>query len=356
MSEGERRYLITGGAGFIGSAVVRHLIRETPHEVAVVDKLTYAGHLSSLDPVAPSPRYRLFREDVADGRRMREVFAAFRPTVVMHLAAESHVDRSISGPDAFVRSNIVGTFTLLEAALTYWEGLPALERDGFRFHQVSTDEVFGSLGPTGLFDERSPYRPNSPYGAAKASADHLVRAWHATYGLPVVVSHCCNNYGPHQHPEKLVPLMILNALEGRPLPVYGDGRQVRDWLFVDDHVRALMLVAERGRIGESYAIGASAELPNIEMVRAICAAVDARRPDRGAGPSDQLIRFVADRPGHDFRYGIDASKIRDELGWRPREAFSVGLAKTVDWYLAHRAWWEPLRSAFRAPPASGGTA
>jgi dTDP-glucose 4,6-dehydratase len=354
MNGGVRRYLITGGAGFIGSAVVRHLIGETPHEVAVVDKLTYAGHLSSLAPVAANPRYRFFREDVADGRRMRAVIAAFRPDVIMHLAAESHVDRSISAPDTFVRSNIVGTFTLLEAALAYWQEHARTERHRFRFHQVSTDEVFGSLGTTGIFNEQSPYRPNSPYGAAKASADHLVRAWHTTYGLPVVVSHCCNNYGPYQYPEKLVPLMILNALEGRPLPVYGDGSHVRDWLHVDDHVRALMLVAERGRVGETYAVGANAELPNLAVVQAICAAVDARRPDQSAGPSGRLIQMVGDRPGHDFRYAIDASKIRNELGWRPREEFSSGLAKTVDWYLANQSWWEPLRPAGDPQAATGG--
>jgi dTDP-glucose 4,6-dehydratase len=339
-----QRFIVTGGAGFIGSAVVRHLILNTPHEAVVIDKLTYAGNLESLAPVADNKRYRFFRDDIADGRRMRELFAAAKPDVVLNLAAESHVDRSIDGAADFVQTNIVGTFTLLETALTYWQGLPANRKDSFRFHHVSTDEVFGSLGVDGAFVETSPYRPNSPYAASKASSDHLVRAWHETHGLPVVVSNCSNNFGPYQFPEKLIPLMILNCLEGKELPVYGKGENVRDWLYVEDHVRALMLVAEKGRVGETYVIGGEGGLANLAVVKSICALADRRAPDARIGPREALIRFVKDRPGHDLRYFVDSSKIRDELGWRPQETFHTGMEKTIDWYLANRDWWTLLRS------------
>ena len=338
-----RRFLVTGGAGFIGSAVVRHLIAHTPHQVAVIDKLTYAGNLQSLAPAAESPRYRFFRGDIADSGRVREVIAAVEPDVIVNLAAESHVDRSINGAGAFIDTNVVGTFILLDAALDHWRKLPAAVRDSFRFHHVSTDEVFGALGPQGAFDEASSYRPNSPYSASKAAGDHLVRAWHSTYGLPVVLSNCGNNFGPYQFPEKLIPLMILNCIEGRPLPVYGSGQNVRDWLHVEDHVRALLLIAERGRIGETYLVGGAGGLTNLAVVKAICALIDRRVPDSAIGRRERLVRFVADRPGHDLRYSVDASKIRDELGWRPQESFVTGLEKTVDWYLANRDWWGPLR-------------
>lgn len=339
-----RRYLVTGGAGFVGSALVRHLIQDTPHEVAVVDKLTYAGNRASLDTVATSARFRFFQDDIGNVARMRQIFATVEPDAVIHLAAESHVDRSIDSAGQFIASNIVGTFQLLEAALAYWRGLPPARRDGFRFHHVSTDEVFGTLGAEGTFSETSPYRPNSPYSASKAAADHLVRAWHRTYGLPIVVSNSGNNFGPYQHPEKLIPLSILNCLEGLPLPVYGNGRNVRDWLYVDDHVRALMLVAGQGRVGETYLVGGAGGVANIDVVKSICALVDSKLPDSAIGARDRLITFVADRPGHDFRYGIDASKIRRDLGWEPREDFAAALGRTVDWYAANRAWWAPLRS------------
>ncbi|MEO8667031.1 MAG: dTDP-glucose 4,6-dehydratase [Bauldia sp.] len=336
------RFLVTGGAGFIGSAVVRHLIAGTSHEVAVVDKLTYAGNLSSLAAASKDVRYRFFRDDITDSRRMREIFDEASPDIVMHLAAESHVDRSIDGPAEFVKTNVVGTLVLLDAALAHWRRLSPERKARFRFHHVSTDEVYGSLGPAGAFDESAPYRPNSPYSASKAGSDHLVRAWHATYGLPVVISNCSNNFGPYQFPEKLIPLMTINAIEGRELPVYGDGRHVRDWLFVEDHVRALMLVAETGKNGETYVIGGEGGRTNLDVVREICAAVD-RLADNGRCASEQ-IRFVADRPGHDLRYAIDATKIRNELGWAPREHFERALEKTVRWYIANRAWWEPLRA------------
>jgi dTDP-glucose 4,6-dehydratase len=323
---------------------VRHLIGETPHEVAVIDKLTYAGNLESLAPVAADRRYRFFRDDVTDAGRMGEIIAMVQPDVILHLAAESHVDRSIDAAATFVQTNIVGTFTLLEAALGWWRTLPAARRDRFRFHHVSTDEVFGSLGADGAFTEASPYRPNSPYAASKAASDHLVRAWHATHGLPIVTSNCSNNFGPYQFPEKLIPLMILNCLEGKALPVYGEGRNVRDWLYVEDHVRALLLVAEKGRVGETYVVGGGAEVTNLEVVRTICALVEARLPAGREGSREALIRFVADRPGHDLRYAIDATKIRDELGWRPRETFQSAMEKTVNWYLANSDWWGRPRS------------
>lgn len=339
-----KRYLVTGGAGFIGSAVVRHLIQKTPHRVLVVDKLTYAGNRDNLSSVSNDPRLTFLQADIGDGAAMRQAFAEFVPDIVMHLAAESHVDRSIDGPAAFIETNIVGSFVLLQEALRHWRSLPPAEQEGFRFHQISTDEVFGSLGEDGLFSETSPYQPNSPYSASKAASDHLARAWHHTYGLPVVLSNCSNNYGPYHFPEKLIPLMILNALEGKELPVYGSGANVRDWLHVEDHARALALIAERGRIGESYNVGGSAECSNLQVVKAICALMDELALDAAIGPRENLIRFVADRPGHDQRYAIDASKIERELDWRPQESFESGLRKTVAWYLENRDWWGRIRS------------
>jgi dTDP-glucose 4,6-dehydratase len=339
-----RRILVTGGAGFIGSAVVREIIRATPHQVMVVDKLTYAGNLANLGPVANDSRFGFVRADIADAAKMRETVRSFRPDVIMHLAAESHVDRSIDGPGEFVQTNVVGTFSLLQAALGYWRTVSRAARQEFRFHHVSTDEVFGSLGPEGLFTETTPYQPNSPYSASKAASDHLVRAWHHTYGLPVVLSNCSNNYGPYHFPEKLIPLTILNALEGKPLPVYGKGENVRDWLYVEDHSRALLMIAERGRVGESYNVGGNNEKSNLEVVRTICALMDELAPDLRIGPREKLINFVQDRPGHDLRYAIDASKMRNELGWSPAETFESGLRRTVAWYLANRSWWTCIRS------------
>ena len=339
-----KRILVTGGAGFIGSAVVRQAIRETDHQVVVVDKLTYAGNMDSLAPVSNDPRYAFERADIADAAKMRELFERYRPDAVMHLAAESHVDRSIDGPGEFIQTNVVGTFTLLQAALGYWRTLPGAERDAFRFHHISTDEVFGSLGEDGLFCETTAYDPRSPYSASKAASDHLVRAWHHTYGLPVVVTNCSNNYGPYHFPEKLIPLIIINALEGLKLPVYGQGANVRDWLFVDDHARALLTVVTKGMVGETYCVGGRCEKANIEVVRAICALMDELAPSAKIGPRENLITYVADRPGHDMRYAIDASRIAADLGWEPQETFESGLRKTVEWYLANRTWWERIRS------------
>jgi dTDP-glucose 4,6-dehydratase len=338
------RFLVTGGAGFIGSSVVRQLIANTDHSVLVVDKLTYAGNLDSLKPVASDPRFSFVQADIVDAATMRKTIGAYAPDVVMHLAAESHVDRSIDGPGEFIQTNVVGTFALLQAALEYWRSLAADRKDRFRFHHISTDEVFGSLGPTGLFHEDSLYQPNSPYSASKAASDHLVRAWGHTYGLPTVLSNCSNNYGPYHFPEKLIPLMIINALEGKPLPVYGKGDNVRDWLHVEDHAAALIEIATRGRIGESYNIGASSERSNLQVVKAICALLDELAPDAAIGNREGLIAFVTDRPGHDARYAIDASKLSRELGWRPRYDFETGLRQTVRWYLDNRPWWERVRS------------
>ena len=349
MPQPSRIFVITGGAGFIGSAVVRHLIADTPHRVVVVDKLTYAGNLSSLAAVADNPRYSFIRADIANAGRMRKLFDAVRPDVVMNLAAETHVDRSIDGPAAFVETNIGGTFALLQAALGYWEELPNEAKRSFRFHQVSTDEVFGSLtADAAPFSETTPYHPNSPYSASKASADHLVRAWHHTYGLPATISNCSNNYGPYHFPEKLIPLMILNCLHGEPLPVYGKGDNVRDWLHVEDHAEALTLVLRKGRPGETYNVGGNNERRNIDVVRTICTLLDEMLPDSPNRPHHRLIEFVTDRPGHDARYAIDAGKIRTELGWRPRRGFDDGLRQTVRWYLDNHAWWERvMNGAYR---------
>ena len=339
-----RRYLVTGGAGFIGSAVVRHLLNETPHEVLVVDKLTYAGNMDNLAPIAENPRYRFACADICDADSMRDLLAAFTPDIVMHLAAESHVDRSIDGPGEFIQTNVVGTFTLLQAALGYWRTLDATAQSAFRFHHVSTDEVFGSLGAEGFFTETTSYSPNSPYSASKAASDHLVQAWHHTYGLPVVLSNCSNNYGPYHFPEKLIPLVTLNAFGGKSIPVYGAGENVRDWLYVEDHARALQVIAENGRPGQSYNVGGNNELTNLGVVHAICDLIDELAPDASRGPCKNLISFVSDRPGHDLRYAIDASKISRELGWTPRENFSSGLRKTVQWYLDNPTWWERIRA------------
>jgi dTDP-glucose 4,6-dehydratase len=337
------RFLVTGCAGFIGSAVVRKLIAETGHSVCVVDKLTYAGNMASLASVSHDARFRFEKADIGDGERMRAIFASFDPDIVMHLAAESHVDRSIDGPAAFIDTNIVGSFVLLQEALRHWRGLAGERRERFRFHHISTDEVFGSLGAEGFFREDTAYQPTSPYSASKAASDHLVRAWHHTYGLPVLVTNCSNNYGPYHFPEKLIPLMIINGLEAKPLPVYGNGANVRDWLYVDDHADALLLVAEKGMPGETYAIGGHNEMANIDVVSSICALLDELRPD-AAGPHERLISYVTDRPGHDARYAIDSAKIGRELGWAPKQSFASGLRRTVEWYLANPGWWGDIRS------------
>jgi dTDP-glucose 4,6-dehydratase len=335
------RILVTGGAGFIGSALVRYLVSDVGADVLSVDKLTYAGNLASLKTIENAPNHRFLKADICDAGAMRAAFSDFRPDRVMHLAAESHVDRSITGAADFIQTNVLGTFQLLEAARAYWDGLDAAAKDDFRFLHVSTDEVYGSLGDEGLFQETTPYDPSSPYSASKAASDHLAIAWQRTYGLPVVVSNCSNNYGPYHFPEKLIPLVILNALEGRPLPVYGHGLNIRDWLFVDDHARALHLIASRGQIGEKYNVGGRNERRNIDVVTRICAIMDRRRP-QGA-PHDRLITHVNDRPGHDARYAIDASRLEDELGWRALETFDTGIEKTVAWYLENEWWWGPLR-------------
>ena len=331
------KLLITGGAGFIGSAVVR-LAVSRGHEVVNLDAMTYAACEANVAPVSGGNLYSFEEADIRDRGALDRIFATHRPDAVMHLAAESHVDRSIDGPGEFIETNITGTYNLLESARAFWtrEGRP----DAFRFHHISTDEVFGSLGETGQFTEETPYDPRSPYSASKAASDHLVRAWHETYGLPVVLTNCSNNYGPYHFPEKLVPVVILNALHGRPIPVYGDGGNVRDWLYVEDHADALLLVLEKGQIGRSYNIGGENEARNIDLVRTICAHMDRLRPDHA--PHDRLITFVTDRPGHDRRYAIDPTRIRDELGWRPSVTVEQGLARTVEWYLANEGWWRPL--------------
>jgi dTDP-glucose 4,6-dehydratase len=336
------KILITGGAGFIGSALCRHLLAETQASIVNLDRLTYAADRAAVTELARNPRYRLEQADVADEAAVARLFAEHRPDAVMHLAAESHVDRSIDGPAAFVRTNIVGTAVMLEAARRQWSALPAAAQARFRFLHVSTDEVYGSAAGA-PFDEAAPYAPSSPYAASKASADHLAAAWHRTYGLPVIITNCSNNYGPRQFPEKLIPLMIHCALEGRPLPVYGTGGNVRDWLYVEDHARALALVLERGRVGEKYNIGGANEHTNLEVVRAICALLDGLRPRADGRPHADAITFVRDRPGHDLRYALDAGKIARELGWTPRESFETGLAKTVRWYVDNPGWRESVR-------------
>ncbi|AXW86977.1 dTDP-glucose 4,6-dehydratase [Lonsdalea britannica] len=340
------KILVTGGAGFIGSAVVRHIISNTSDAVVNVDKLTYAGNLESLSDVEDHERYVFVQADICDRAALDDIFQTHRPDAVMHLAAESHVDRSIDGPAAFIETNIVGTYTLLEAARAYWLSLDEAKKSRFRFHHISTDEVYGDLeGVDDLFTETTSYAPSSPYSASKASSDHLVRAWQRTYGFPTIVTNCSNNYGPYHFPEKLIPLMILNALEGKPLPVYGNGMQIRDWLFVEDHARALYTVVTTGEVGETYNIGGHNEKANIDVVKTICALLEERVPNKpdGIKQYQDLITYVKDRPGHDVRYAIDASKIARELGWKPQETFESGIRKTVEWYLTHREWWSRVQ-------------
>ena len=338
------RVIVTGGAGFIGSAVVRHLVLDKGYDVLNIDALTYAGYLPSLTAVEGKPSYSFLQANICDREAMERAVGEFQPDRIMHLAAESHVDRSITGAADFIQTNIVGTFTLLEAALRFWSGLDNNAREAFRFLHVSTDEVYGSLGADGLFTEQTPYDPSSPYSASKASSDHLATAWQRTYGLPVVVSNCSNNYGPYHFPEKLIPLTILNALAGERLPVYGKGENVRDWLYVEDHARALDLIAERGRVGETYNVGGRNERRNIDVVRKICTVLDELAPANR--PREELIEFVTDRPGHDARYAIDATKLEAELGWRAKENFDTGIEKTVRWYLDNEWWWQPLRERY----------
>lgn len=340
-----KRILVTGGAGFIGSAVVRHIIATTDDHVLVLDKLSYAGNLASLAPVADNPRFAFDKVDICDRIAVDKAIAAFQPDLIMHLAAESHVDRSIDGPLAFIETNIVGTYIMLEAARHYWSTLPASERSAFIFHHISTDEVFGDLeNDSDYFTESTSYEPSSPYSASKASSDHLVRAWYRTYGLPVIVTNCSNNYGPYHFPEKLIPLMIINALAGKSLPVYGDGGQIRDWLYVDDHARALYQVVTQGKAGETYNIGGHNERRNIEVVETLCALLEELAPQKPAGITQyrDLITWVTDRPGHDRRYAIDAGKIERELGWRPEETFESGMRKTVSWFIDNQAWWQSI--------------
>ncbi|KAA5595966.1 dTDP-glucose 4,6-dehydratase [Blastochloris sulfoviridis] len=337
----DKTIFVTGGAGFIGSAVVRHLLDDTGARVVNIDKLTYAANLASIPQAGGHPRYAFAQADICDGPALRRLFETYAPDAVMNLAAESHVDRSIDGPGAFIHTNIVGTFTLLQEALRHWRGLPQERAAAFRLLHVSTDEVYGSLGSEDLFTETTPYAPNSPYSASKASSDHLVRAWRETYGLPTLVTNCSNNYGPYHFPEKLIPHMILKGLAGETLPVYGDGQNVRDWLYVEDHARALTLVVEHGRVGETYNVGGRNERTNLAVVETICDLLDRDAP-QPAGPHRRLISFVTDRPGHDRRYAIDATKLETELGWRAQESFETGIDKTVRWYLENRAWWQAI--------------
>jgi len=333
---------VTGGAGFIGSALVRQLLTEADTRVVVVDKLTYAANPAFVGDIAAHDNCSVVEADIADAAAMAEMFSTFRPQTVFHLAAETHVDRSIDAPEVFIQTNVIGSYTLLQESRRHWQDLDRAGREAFRFVHVSTDEVFGSLGPTGRFDAASPYRPSSPYAASKAASDHLARAWHETYGLPVIVTNCSNNYGPYQFPEKLIPLMIIKALNGEEMPVYGTGDNVRDWLYVDDHAAALRLVARRGRVGATYTVSGHAEETNIAMVRRLCALLDELAPDARKRPYDRLIAFVEDRPGHDKRYALDGSVMRDELGWVPSEDLDSGLRKTVRWYLDHRDWWQAI--------------
>ncbi len=338
------RVLVTGGAGFIGSALVRHLVLDKGYDVLNIDKLTYAGTLTSLASVEGNNHYRFLKADICDGRAISEAFESFRPDRVMHLAAESHVDRSITGAKDFVETNVLGTFTMLETARAHWQRLSGEAKDSFRFLHVSTDEVYGSLGDDGLFTETTPYDPSSPYSASKAASDHLAKAWARTYKMPVVVSNCSNNYGPFHFPEKLIPLVILNALHGQPLPVYGNGANIRDWLYVEDHARALDIIAERGRIGETYNVGGRNERRNIDVVKRICSLMDDLHPS--GKPHESLIQYVTDRPGHDARYAIDATKLETELGWKAQENFDSGIEKTVRWYIDNEWWWAPLRKGY----------
>lgn len=347
------RIFVTGGAGFIGSALIRHLIENSPHEVLNFDKLTYAGTLSTVERVSASNRYRFVQGDICDAAAVRAAIAEFQPEVITHLAAESHVDRSIDGPGAFIQTNMVGTYTMLAEARAYWLGLDESTQAAFRFHHISTDEVYGSLGDTGLFTEETPYDPRSPYSASKAGSDHLVSAWGHTYGLPVLITNCSNNYGPYHFPEKLIPLMIVKALAGASLPVYGKGDQVRDWLYVEDHVRALHAVFERGTPGRTYNVGGNTEKQNIEVVTTICAILDELRPRADGKPYAEQISYVADRPGHDQRYAIDARRIREELGWTPNETFDSGIRKTVEWYLDNQDWWKTIVAEHKADQRRG---
>ncbi|WP_313206002.1 dTDP-glucose 4,6-dehydratase [Psychrobacter faecalis] len=333
------KIVVTGGAGFIGSAVIRYIIKNTNNQVLNIDKLTYAGNLESLVDIEDNPRYSFKQIDICDAEAVGQAFDNFEPDLIMHLAAESHVDRSIDGPAEFINTNIVGSYTLLEAARKYWQSLGENKKSTFRFHHISTDEVYGDLeGTTDLFTETTPYAPSSPYSASKASSDHLVRAWYRTYGIPVVITNCSNNYGPYHFPEKLIPLVILNALDGKPLPIYGKGNQIRDWLYVEDHARALYKVVTEGKIGETYNIGGHNEKQNIEVVKTICQILDELKPQENGHPYESLITFVKDRPGHDIRYAIDATKIKDDLGWTPEETFDTGIRKTVEWYLNNLEW------------------
>lgn len=333
------KIIVTGGAGFIGSAVIRHIISNTDDDVLNIDKLTYAGNLESLKEIDQNPRYTFQQIDICDKEALEKAFNSFKPNLVMHLAAESHVDRSIDGPAEFINTNIVGTYHLLEVARQYWQTLDDLDKQKFKFHHISTDEVYGDLeGTTDLFTETTPYAPSSPYSASKASSDHLVRAWHRTYGFPILVTNCSNNYGPYHFPEKLIPLVILNALDGKALPIYGQGNQIRDWLFVEDHARALYKVVTEGKVGETYNIGGHNEKQNIEVVKTICHILDELKPQENGQPYESLITFVKDRPGHDLRYAIDASKIANELNWMPTETFDSGIRKTVEWYLNNMEW------------------
>lgn len=342
------RILVTGGAGFIGSTVCRKIIATTDDTVLNIDALTYAANLHSLTEIESHPRYAFKQADIRDREALDQIFADFQPDAIMHLAAESHVDRSIEGPGIFIETNIVGTFNMLQATRQYWMNLSAERKSNFRFHHISTDEVYGTLGETGLFSEKTAYAPNSPYSASKASSDHLVRAWHHTFGLPVVISNCSNNYGPYQYPEKLIPVLILNALEGRPLPIYGNGLNIRDWLYVEDHADALYRILRAGQNGEKYNVGGNNEMANIDVARVVCQTLDELRPRQDKVSYESQIKFVADRLGHDQRYAIDANKIRIELGWEPRETFRSGIEKTVSWYLANESWWSPLRDKAQA--------